>query len=115
MTEDLEKLAELPDGRLEIDVLRGEASHSSGVEPHLFIAGELQAWLVSRLSQLAIPAAAVVKAEVVADIRTHLLATNRKRIVSFDFAVISLVATEEREYHGSLTETHSWHSRVGAL
>ncbi|AXK71269.1 hypothetical protein DWG18_02495 [Lysobacter sp. TY2-98] len=115
MGDDLESLANLPDGRLEIDVLRGHATHSSGAEPHLFIAHELQAWFSARLEQLSIPIAAISKAIVEADIRTDLLATNRKRVVSFNFDVNSLVTTAEREYRGRLAETHSWHSRVGAL
>jgi hypothetical protein len=115
MGDDLELLAELPDGRLKIDVLEGRSSHSSGAAPRLRIASELQAWLVARLCELQIPAAAILEARLEADIRTDVVATNRKQIVSFHFVVDSVVTTSEREYRGHLEEAHSWHKRVGAL
>ncbi len=46
-----------------------------------------------------------------AAIRTDRIATNRKRIISFDFAVDSTIVTAEREYRGQLCEVHQWHSR----
>ena len=112
MGDDLEALAELPDGTVSIDVLAGTASHDTAGAIQLYIAGELQAWLSHRLSVNRIPAQAITAAEVTAEICTDRIATNRKRIVSFDFSVQSIISTDECSYTGKLHETHSWHSRA---
>ena len=112
MAEDLEVLAELPDGVLSIDVLAGTASHSVGGAVQTSIAGELQAWLLHRLSVTDIPIAAICSAQITAHICTDRIATNRKKIISFDFAVESVIATDQRSYAGRLREIHHWHSRV---
>ena len=112
MGEDLEVLAELPDGILSINVLAGTASHDAAGMISIHIAGELQAWLSHRLSISQIPIQAISAADVVAKVCTDRLATNRKRIVSFDFSVRSVISTDECSYTGQLHEVHRWHSRV---
>ena len=112
MADDLELLAGLPDGTLTIDVLAGTAGHSVNGSISLHIAGELKAWLDHRLSESGIERSEVDTASVVAAIRTDRVATNRKRIISFDFSVDSTIATAERQYRGKLCEVHRWHSRV---
>jgi hypothetical protein len=112
MAEDLEVLADLPDGTLVIDVVSGSAVHSVNGPLALYIAGELQAWLQHRLSESGIDRSGIERAVVMAAIRTERIATNRKRIISFDFAVDSTIVTAEREYRGKLCEVHHWHSRV---
>jgi hypothetical protein len=112
MAEDLELLAALPDGTLTIDVLAGTACHSVNGPVRLHIAGELKAWLEHRLSECRIERSEVETTLVIAGIRTDRIATNRKRIISFDFSVDSTIATAEREYRGKLCEVHRWHSRV---
>jgi hypothetical protein len=112
MADDLEVLASLPDGRLSVDVLSGSAGHSVQGELSLHIALELQAWLADRLSAFKIPAEALRAAVVLADIRTDRIATNRKRVISFEFSVESTITVEGREYRGRLVEAHQWHQRV---
>lgn len=112
MGDDLEVLAELPDGILTINVLGGAASHDAARAIQLHIAGELQAWFSHRLAVGAIPGHAILSAEVTAKICTNRLATNRKRVVSFDFSVRSVVSTDERSYTGQLREVHRWLSRM---
>ena len=114
MTEDLETLAQLPDGTLEIDCLRGSAEHSVAGTVSPWVAGELSAWLASRLEAHRIPLGELRLCVLVAQITTNRVATNRKRVVSFDFRVTSRVVTSTREYLGCLAETHTWHTRVGA-
>ncbi len=112
MGEDLEVLADLPDGTLTVDVLSGSAVHSVNGPMSLHIAGELQAWLQHRLAESRIDRSEIERAVVMAAIRTDRKATDRKRVISFDFAVDSTIATAEREYRATLCEAHQWHSRV---
>lgn len=112
MTEDFEVLAELPDGTLTIDALTGAGSHDVIGPLDLHIAGELQAWLLHRLGISGIPVESISSAIVVARVRTDRVATVRKRVVSFDFAVQSTISTGDHRYEGQLHETHHWHSRV---
>lgn len=112
MGDDLEVLAELPDGTLLIDALSGVATHSLNGHVNLYVAGELQAWLQNRLSESRIDPSAIARATVEASIRTDRIATNRKRIISFDFVVNSIIVTAKREYRGALAGVHRWHSRV---
>jgi len=55
MTEDLDRLADLPDGVLRIDVLREVAAHSKAGPVELHVVQELSAWLRARLTALGIP------------------------------------------------------------
>eukprot|EP00456_Euglypha_rotunda_P079837 TRINITY_DN76978_c0_g1_i1.p1 TRINITY_DN76978_c0_g1~~TRINITY_DN76978_c0_g1_i1.p1 ORF type:complete len:140 (-),score=16.83 TRINITY_DN76978_c0_g1_i1:199-618(-) len=112
MGEDLEVLAALPDGTLSINVLEGAASHDKIGAIQLHVAGELQSWLSDRLNASRIPAQIISSAEITVKIRTDRVDTNRKRIVSFDFSVQSVISTDECSYVGKLHETHRWHSRI---
>ena len=114
MGEDLETLANLPDGTLSIDVLSGTASHSAVPQLSLHVAKEMQAWLESRMAAFGIPSEALDAAVVIAHIRTDRVATDRKRIVSFDFDCESTLTSGLRKYVGVLAEKHVWHRRVGA-
>lgn len=114
MQEDLEALADLPNGTLMIDVLNGTASHSTATVLSLHIAEELQAWLKHRTTELRIPFDTLNSATIIADISTDRIATNRKRIVAFDFKCRSKLVSGEHTYEGVLNEKHVWHSRVTA-
>jgi hypothetical protein len=111
MGEDLETLADLPDGTLSFDVLSGTASHSVAGALSLHVAEEMQSWLQHRLVAHRIPADTLCAATLVAEIRTDRIATDRKRIVSFDFTCSSRLVTADRTYEGRLHEKHAWHSR----
>jgi hypothetical protein len=112
MEDDLEKLAELLDGSIEVNILTGRALHSQAGDLSLRIAGEMQAWLKQRLSVDRIPEDAVVRAEIRLDVRTDRIRTDKKRIVSFDWDCHSILATDERTYESQLAEAHTWHRRV---
>ena len=113
MGDDLETLADLPDGVLSFDVLRGTATHSVTGAIALRIAEEMHAWLQHRLVSLHIPPDALIAATLSADFRTDRIATDRKRIVSFDFRCSSCLRTADRIYQGQLHEAHTCHSRKG--
>ena len=111
MADDLEALAELPDGQLRFNVLAGTVTHSAAGDVSLHVALELSAWLKHRLSVLRIPEDAIEKAELSADFRTDRIKTDRKRIISFDWTCTSSINTDECSYTGALSEKHAWHSR----
>jgi hypothetical protein len=112
MAEDLEVLADLPDGTLSIDVLNGTATHSSNSQFSLRIAEELNAWLMQQMDAHNIPRQLLDGAILTADIRSNRIATNRKRIVAFDFECKSALTSGEKTYTGSLAEKHAWHRRI---
>lgn len=111
MGEDLEVIADLPDGELLVNVLNGVATHSLAGVIELGVAKELQAWFFNRLKVSNIPSEVIKLATVKAGIKTDRIATNRKKIVSFDFTLQSAIETDERSYLGKLKEVHSWHQR----
>jgi hypothetical protein len=111
MGDDMEALAALPDGTLDIDVLAGTAVHTAASLPELRIVGELHAWLIDRLEKAGLPRDQMTDARLVAAICTDRIATDRKRIISFHFTCTCTIATKERAYVGHLAEKHQWHSR----
>lgn len=111
MAADLETLAQLPDGVLFIDVLSGRAEHSAVGPIELGIAAELHAWFSHRLEVSGIPASEIRAASLSAHINTGRIATNRKKIVSFDFSIESKIETSDARYSGNLKEVHKWHQR----
>lgn len=114
MREDLETLAALPDGELIVDALAGTARHEQAGPVTLHIGGELKAWLTERVGAQQIPIQGINSAQVTATIRTDRVATNRQQVVSFDFLVRSVIATEQCQYIGKLHEVHHWHSRAAS-
>ena len=111
MGDDVEKIADLPDGTIEFDILSGIATHSSGTAPDLEIADELQAWFQARLAALNIDPQEIESAKLDVTFKTDRLKTSRKTLVSFDFECRSSVVTEDRCYEGTLVEKHTYHNR----
>jgi len=111
MGDDLEVMADLPDGELSVNVLKGVATHSLVGVIELGVAKELQAWFFNRLKVSNIPPEEIKLATLKAGIKTDRIATNRKKIISFDFTLQSAIETNERSYLGRLKEVHSWHQR----
>jgi hypothetical protein len=114
MSEDLDRLADLPDGTLRIDVLHEAADHSTAGPVELHVVRELSAWLRERLTALGVPQSQLNEVRVDASIRTDQIATDQTRIVCFDFDCHSRVATAQRVYEARRRETHRWHRRAGA-
>ena len=112
MGDDLEVLSELPDGEVSINVLTGEATHSVAGPLKLGVAGEIQAWFKQRLEVSNIPHSEIRLASISAKINTGRIATNRKKVVSFDFSVASQIETSDAAYSGNLKESHQWHQRL---
>lgn len=114
MGEDWERIAALPDGSLQFDVLSGEVTHSAEGKVDLWVAGELKAWLQHRLQAERIDSSKIDHVSLVASYRLDRIRTDRKRIVSFDFECRSELLTDERAYEGTFVERHVYHQRVAA-
>ncbi len=112
MGDDFELIAELPDGKLVLDLIEQTTTHDSGTSPSLWITGELAAWFQDRLKVLNIPAEKIISVTVEASFRTDRIKTNKKKIVSFDFDVRSRIETDEKTYDGHIVENHSYHQRL---
>ncbi len=111
MAEDLDRLSDLPDGTLRIDLLRETAEHSEAGPITLHVVAELTAWLRDRLTALEIPLTELTQANLDTEIRTNRITTDRKRIVSFDLTCQSRLVTLQRTYEATLQERHVWHRR----
>jgi hypothetical protein len=112
MGDDWERIASMPDGSLEFDLLAGHVTHSSEGKVELWVAGELRAWLQHRLEAEGIDLAKILRASLTTGYRTDRIRTDRKKIVSFDFECRSELRTDERAYEGKLVERHVYHQRV---
>jgi hypothetical protein len=112
MTDDLEILSDLPDGTILIDLLTGQASHSTAGEQNLRIAQEMQSWLKSRFEVDRISEQQILRAELRLASKTDRIRTDKKRIVSFDWECDSLITTDQKTYEGHLREAHTWHNRI---
>src|SRR4051794_20852696 len=111
LAEDLERMAELPDGTLSFDLLRETVLHSSDGELTLRITGELAAWLQARLRAETIDPSKLLSAQLEVRFKVERRPTKREWIVAFDFDCRSVLATDEREYRGTLVEHHEWRQR----
>ena len=114
MGDDLEALAGLPDGKIHVNLLTGTAEHSEAGPLNLHVAAEIQAWLRQECEKDGIDYSALKAADLWVDIDTSKIATNRKRIVCFDFDAISRLTTDEATYSAHVSETHRWHTRLRA-
>jgi len=108
MGEDFERMAELPDGTLSFDLLQKTVRHDSDGELALWIMGELAAWLQARLAAEAIDPSRLLSAQMEVRFKIEPRPTKKDRIVVFDFDCRSVIATDEREYRGTLVERHEW-------
>ncbi len=113
INEDLEILANLPDGKLDIDLLGGKAQHSSSGPLDLHISKELECWLKEQLKSANISLSTIKSAALSVQFRTDRVATDRNRIILFEFVIESSIATDEMTYSDTLKEACRWHKRVG--
>jgi len=112
MNDDLELLAELPDGLVKVDLLTGQAEHDKTGPVKLYIATEIRSWLQDQFNKANIPSTAITSAKLDAQIKTDSIPTDRSRIILFDFIVESAISTTDASYTHTLKETHKWHSRT---
>jgi hypothetical protein len=110
---DLEILAELPDGMIDLDVVAGTARHASAGPVPLRLAAELRAGLADQLARRGIAASEVRSALVTLAMDTGAVLTDKARIVHFDFRIASRLDTESGVFSASQTEDHVWHERGG--
>jgi hypothetical protein len=113
MHEDLDKFAEMVNARITIDVLGRSARDEESEPVSLRIVDELAAWLAHRMVVENIPLEIVSAVSLRLDVRSDRIATDRKRIVLFDFECKCTLRTADRTYEGSLKEKHRWHQRIG--
>jgi len=112
MQADLETLAKLPDGVLELNLLEGTAVHNGAGSLNLYIAKEIQTWLQQESIKDGVDLSQVNEATLVVDIKTDLVKTNKKKVIYFSFNCISKLATDEKTYSANVAETHKWHERI---
>jgi hypothetical protein len=108
---DFETLADLPDGRIEIDALAGTARHGTEGPIGLAVSAELKAGLEGRLGKKGIPQATLAEATVTVLTDTKRIRTDRRRVVHFDFRIACRIRTRSADYEGAQEEEHVWHSR----
>jgi hypothetical protein len=114
MSDDLEILADLPSGSIRFDILSGRATHGTQGLVRLHIASEMQAWFLDRLAKDRIPPEAIESATLDTDMNTDRIATDKKRVISFDWRCHSRITTNEKTYEAQLADQHTWHSRSQA-
>ncbi len=114
MADDLETLAALPDGTIHLDLLRGSAEHSETGTLNIHVTAEIKEWLRCACEKDGVDYSALKSAALWVDVDTSKIATNRKRIVCFDFDATSKLKTDEAEYSAQVSESHKWHTRLSA-
>jgi hypothetical protein len=108
---DLEILAGLPDGLVDIDILAGSAGHESAGPIPLRLAAELRAALADRLARKGIDPRELQAAELRLRVDTGGILTDRARIVHFDFDWEARLRAAGQEYRAARREDHVWHDR----
>jgi hypothetical protein len=111
MGDDLDILADLPSGSIHFDILTGLATHGTQGLIQLHISKEMQAWFLDRLAKDSIPSEAIESATLETKMNTDRIATDKKRVVSFDWRCHSRITTDEKTYESQLADQHTWHSR----
>ena len=112
MGDDLEILSELPDGTIIIDLLTGVANHSIKGPLELHISKEIQAWLQQQGSKEGIDISELESGTLEVDIDTSKVATNKKKVVMFNFECRSAIKTSEACYEANIKDMHQWHTRI---
>jgi hypothetical protein len=109
--EDFETLATLTDGTLTMDLLAAMSRHSSGGTLNLKVTGELASWLNERLAKMQLSPTELSSAELAITIRTARVATDRARIVPFDFVCTGTFSTNDRSCSSKPTAALRWYNR----
>jgi hypothetical protein len=107
MSEDLETFAQLPEGKLTIDVLTGSCVHDAHGPVQTYIAGEIGAWFRSQLTGRGISIADITEATLSVDLKRR-PTPKGKRGITFDWYANSTIRTADRDYTADLAEPHTW-------
>jgi hypothetical protein len=108
---DLEVLAELPDGKLSIDLLTREARHSSTSQVALEIVGHLAAWLGERLANHGFSVGDLVAAHLELTLRTDAVPTVRARAIMFDWICTCELMPREAGPRTGRASGRMWYDR----
>ena len=97
---DLVKLAVLGDGKLELDLIAGKASHNRGAISPLPYMKETREWIECRLTELQIPSVELLSATLVAEytVTLHRLPPLHWLSAKFEFACTGIIRASDREY-----------------
>ncbi|MES2673321.1 MAG: hypothetical protein V4660_03735 [Pseudomonadota bacterium] len=112
MGNDLEILSEIPDGIITIDLLAGKDSHSIVGELNLSVSKEVTAWLSHQSAKEGIDWAKMDSATLEVAMDTGKVATNREKIVMFNFECKAKLCTADACYETAFLETAKWHTRI---
>lgn len=112
MADDLEKLSDLPNGTISLNLLTGVANHSVSGPIDLHVAKEIRAWLQQQSVKEGIDISQLITATLEIDVDTSKVGTNKNKVVMFNFGCRSNIQTSETTYHATLKEAHKWHTRV---
>lgn len=108
---DLEKLAELPDGSLQIDLLTCEARHSAGNTVSLQVVRDLAEWLRNRLVSRDQINADLAEAALELAFRTDAVPTDRKRAILLDWNCSCRLTTREGNAKIGHASGRTWYDR----
>jgi hypothetical protein len=107
MASDLSTFADLPHGQLYINVLDGTCDHSQSGPVKTYIAGEIKAWFLDRLSKHNIPLADITAASLTVTMK-NTIQSQHKMGITFDWTCDGRIKTADREYSAHLAEPHTW-------
>lgn len=111
---DLEVIASLPDGFLEVDLLGGRATHSASGDIELRALGRLQDWLRARTEALGLSETPLCSVTLSASYRTDRVDTNHNKVVLFDWTCVARLETDARVFTGREATNDLWFTRVAA-
>jgi hypothetical protein len=109
---DLEMLAEIPDGRLTIDLFTQSVRHDIGGPLNLQVIDRLSVWLNKELETDKISTKDVQSVNFVIDIRTDRVPTDKRNIILFDFSGQGSLVTSFGTYVRTLKSYPVWYHRV---
>jgi hypothetical protein len=108
---DLETLAELPDGSLQIDLLTCEVRHSAGANVSLQVVRDLADWLKNRLGGRDQIDSNLAGAQLELAFRTDAVPTDRTRVILFDWNCSCRLTKREGNARIGRTSGRTWYDR----
>lgn len=109
MGDDLKTLADLPDGTITVDLLNGEARHSSEGAVELYISKEINTWLQYEWAKEHFDQSQIKSGLLEVAIKSSKLVTKKKSLVTFHFDCSSQIETAEASYCAKNIEMHRWY------
>jgi hypothetical protein len=107
----LERIADLPDAALRIDLLSGSCIHGRVGDLPLPMVEEFRAWLTERLRGAGIANDVLERAILSLRYTTDRVATDRSRILLFELECTSELAVQGRVFRGHASDS-LWYERA---